>query len=82
MEIVRSILIGIPLTSSQDVLQRNWFCQRSCRFSNKGYLWKLFFDVKMKKYVGKQGVMKENSLSYETEEERSLTPIIYSGKQK
>ena len=28
-----------------------------------GYLRKLFFDVKMKKYVGKQGVMKEHSHS-------------------
>ncbi len=39
---------------------------------NKGYLRKLFFDVKMRKYVCKRGVMKEHSHSYETEEQRSL----------
>jgi len=37
-----------------------------------GYLRKLFFDVKMKKYVGRQGVMREHSRSYRTEEQRSL----------
>ena len=36
----------------------------ACRQSFiKGYLRKLFFDVKMKKYVSKQGVMKEHSHS-------------------
>lgn len=44
---------------------------RSLQFTN-GYLRKLFFDVKMIKYVGKQGVVKEHSHSYVTEEQRSL----------